>query len=143
MTNDEWNEWLTRHDTHGRRRVRRVRFVQRGAFESGRAGGDAMRCETQAPTLIGGRQRCVKDSGHSDRHVYPGPVKRMRKDKPTMAIYPSAGLPTVRIATGGLQAQGPLLPLGNCTDPAKCGGRCHYCLTRKYGSDYWQRGVTS
>lgn len=70
-------------------------------------------------------------------------MKRMRKEKPTMALYPSfigigAGL-NEHLA----QIDRPLLPLGNCTDPAKCGGRCHYCLVRKYGPDYWQRGVTS
>lgn len=35
--------------------------------------------------------------------------------------------------------KGELLPLGLCTDPKKCVNRCHYCLVRLYGEEYWLR----
>lgn len=32
-----------------------------------------------------------------------------------------------------------------CLDPKKCGDRwrCHYCMTRLYGPDYWARRITT
>lgn len=69
-------------------------------------------------------------------------MKRMRKERPTMALYPSAPLTSLPMseafglwrATVGDSKDGipmPIaMPLGNCPNPIPC-GHCWYCLKRK------------